>query len=482
MKKVILGLFILLISINVLSLGYGDINDDGKISAIDYVMLRKYIMKNIEFTDNQIKSADMNIDNKVNSLDYILLRKKIINGEIVPEPIIGSPTITPKPTATPTSKPVEKYEVVFLGSTIIETSLTSSVTLLGSSAIPIKESSEIKLTTNKEYVVSFDYKTTGGTNQFDVDLYPDSLPQTNPTATTTEQHYDWILSSADANMASCKLRFFDDIQEANEKDIIINNIILGTIKRVTKNSGDTIGTLPTPTRNGYKFLGWYTKPSGGTKVSSDTKVTANMKLYSRWETTETYVEGPGEGYYSRTVTYLGRTFKDYKQNRMGGGIPKGGCGPVSLYSILSGYRDDVTIDDIIKVTGLSTSFHYINQAANKFGLSPSKIYQYNSGNQNATALKNYTELAISELKKGNQIIILVSRSNICPNGKCNNLKYDEFSWGNHFIAIVGVKSDNETVIVLNPMEGRGEEGRMEDIIKYYSPGGPQGGFVIYRKK
>lgn len=44
----------------------------------------------------------------------------------------------------------------------------------------------------------------------------------------------------------------------------------------------TLGTLPTPKRSGYKFSGWYTAASGGTKVSATTKVSGNMALYARW--------------------------------------------------------------------------------------------------------------------------------------------------------------------------------------------------------
>ena len=44
------------------------------------------------------------------------------------------------------------------------------------------------------------------------------------------------------------------------------------------------GTLPTPTRIGYKFNGWYTAASGGTKITDTTNVnlTANQTLYAQW--------------------------------------------------------------------------------------------------------------------------------------------------------------------------------------------------------
>ena len=41
--------------------------------------------------------------------------------------------------------------------------------------------------------------------------------------------------------------------------------------------------LPTPTRNGYTFLGWFTAATGGTEVTADTVVTGDMTLYAHWE-------------------------------------------------------------------------------------------------------------------------------------------------------------------------------------------------------
>ena len=55
-----------------------------------------------------------------------------------------------------------------------------------------------------------------------------------------------------------------------------------TSKSVTYNS--TYGELPTPTRTGYTFKGWYTAATGGSKVESGTKVTitTNQTLYAQW--------------------------------------------------------------------------------------------------------------------------------------------------------------------------------------------------------
>ena len=51
--------------------------------------------------------------------------------------------------------------------------------------------------------------------------------------------------------------------------------------------GSTYGSLPTPARTGYTFNGWYTAPTGGSKVTSSTTVntTGNRILYARWTAT-----------------------------------------------------------------------------------------------------------------------------------------------------------------------------------------------------
>lgn len=52
-------------------------------------------------------------------------------------------------------------------------------------------------------------------------------------------------------------------------------------KTVTR--GGTYGDLPTPTRKGYTFAGWYTALAGGSKVASTTEVTQAHTLYAHWK-------------------------------------------------------------------------------------------------------------------------------------------------------------------------------------------------------
>ena len=53
---------------------------------------------------------------------------------------------------------------------------------------------------------------------------------------------------------------------------------------VRLNYGTYYGTLPTPTRDYYDFVGWYTAASGGTQVTSSFKMgAADTTVYARWK-------------------------------------------------------------------------------------------------------------------------------------------------------------------------------------------------------
>ena len=45
----------------------------------------------------------------------------------------------------------------------------------------------------------------------------------------------------------------------------------------------TAGTLPTPTRSGFDFQGWFTSASGGTQVTSASTVNGNTTVYAHWK-------------------------------------------------------------------------------------------------------------------------------------------------------------------------------------------------------
>ena len=73
------------------------------------------------------------------------------------------------------------------------------------------------------------------------------------------------------------------------------------------NYGSTYGNLPTPTKSGYTFTGWYTEASGGAKIESSTKVTitAAQTLYAHWTENKSQVAvsfSPSSPAYGSTIT------------------------------------------------------------------------------------------------------------------------------------------------------------------------------------
>ncbi len=61
----------------------------------------------------------------------------------------------------------------------------------------------------------------------------------------------------------------------------------GSVNTVTKvvTYEDSYGELPSPTREGHTFLGWFTEPTGGTQITDTTVVAikANQTLYAHWQ-------------------------------------------------------------------------------------------------------------------------------------------------------------------------------------------------------
>ena len=84
---------------------------------------------------------------------------------------------------------------------------------------------------------------------------------------------------------------------------------------ITKEYNVALGTLPTCTRTGYTFLGWYTASSGGTKISTTTVVTKDITYYAQWSINSyTLTFNPNGG----TVT---PTSKNLEYNSVYGTLP-----------------------------------------------------------------------------------------------------------------------------------------------------------------
>ena len=121
----------------------------------------------------------------------------------------------------------------------------------------------------------------------------DSTYGTLPTPTRTGYDFDgWFTASSGGSQVSSSTKVTTDSDQTlyarwSAKEITVTfNANGGSVSQSSKKVAfdSTYGTLPTPTRSGYTFNGWFTASSGGSQVSSSTKVTAtsNHTLYAQW--------------------------------------------------------------------------------------------------------------------------------------------------------------------------------------------------------
>lgn len=75
---------------------------------------------------------------------------------------------------------------------------------------------------------------------------------------------------------------------------------------VGRNYNTTLGTLPVAERPYYKFLGWFTAASGGTKITTGYVVTGNVTFYAQFELEATLALST-QGHYNPAMPYIKTT-------------------------------------------------------------------------------------------------------------------------------------------------------------------------------
>ena len=56
----------------------GDVNGDGKISSLDYVLVKNHILNLSHLSGGPSLGGDVNGDSKISSLDYVLIKNHIL--------------------------------------------------------------------------------------------------------------------------------------------------------------------------------------------------------------------------------------------------------------------------------------------------------------------------------------------------------------------------------------------------------------------
>ena len=141
-----------------------------------------------------------------------------------------------------------------------------------------------QLTTGKTYSFSFEIK---GNSSFQVEV---GSEQTKNKQITVQTNWNRIINNFTANNTPYKaFRIYNWINPNINRTLEIRSLSLqegeynNYSTTILKEYDNLNSTLPTPTRDNYTFLGWYTHPIDGDKISSSTVVTDNVTYYAHWQ-------------------------------------------------------------------------------------------------------------------------------------------------------------------------------------------------------
>lgn len=110
--------------------------------------------------------------------------------------------------------------------------------------------------------------------------------------------------------------------------------------------GSTWGTLCNPTKTDTAFAGWYTSKTGGTKVTSSTKVTSDLTVYAHWNEWTEYSTN-----YCNTTTYPTTMYDKESKNQYRTRTET----PVYKYHFYKDYYTDWSDSDAKPTTSSSLS-------------------------------------------------------------------------------------------------------------------------------
>ena len=62
----------------------GDANGDGKISSLDYVVIKRAVLGRYELSEAGFAAADVNFDGRVNAMDYVIVKRVVLGTAVFP--------------------------------------------------------------------------------------------------------------------------------------------------------------------------------------------------------------------------------------------------------------------------------------------------------------------------------------------------------------------------------------------------------------
>lgn len=140
-----------------------------------------------------------------------------------------------------------------------------------------------RLTTGKTYYVSYSAKVE---KSVQIVLGSEQNGFQWPFLTNNWQKFSYNFIASNSNLTA--FIFYDFWIKDSSNTLYVGNIIMqeggyDNYSTVTLKEYDSLGNMPNPTRDGYTFLGWYTEPIEGEKISDSTLVTEDTTYYAHWQ-------------------------------------------------------------------------------------------------------------------------------------------------------------------------------------------------------
>lgn len=234
--------------------------------------------------------------------------------------------------------------------------------------------------------------TTAGTSNVSV-TYGKNI--SNITVPAKEYKVTLVYDSTKTEEKTVKLTFGGYYSETNGKGIQYINASGSGVKAYDIASNTTLYakwnsasiTLPTPSKTGYTFDGWYTQSSGGTKVSNTYTPAGNVTLYAHWTNVNyTLTINPNGGIWNNTTSNSTKTGTTNSKLSIANPTPKG-------------YTVSFNTDGGNNVNSITSQRTFTNWSLSGSGSISGTTYTFGSGNATLTANYNNGSITLPSATK-----------------------------------------------------------------------------------
>lgn len=234
--------------------------------------------------------------------------------------------------------------------------------------------------------------TTAGTSNVSV-TYGKNI--SNITVPAKKYKVTLVYDSTKTEEKTVNLTFGGYYSEKNGKGIQYINASGSGVKAYDKASNTTLYakwnsasiTLPTPSKTGYTFDGWYTQSSGGTKVSNTYTPAGNVTLYAHWTNVNyTLTINPNGGIWNNTTSNSTKTGTTNSKLSIANPTPKG-------------YTVSFNSNGGNNVNSITSQRTFTNWSLSGPGSMSGTTYTFGAGNATLTANYNNGSITLPSATK-----------------------------------------------------------------------------------